>query len=142
MIGQRGDEIQAWLRQAAVAIDGIVILDDAENMVHLSPWLVRTSVETGLTEEDAERAIGVLAKPAPDPSFEPPNVRAGDPRVRRSPWRCAMTTRRKIFVIGCGIRPRDAGPAAELGVIGSSRADRLTHGFSSPTSTSPTEPRR
>ena len=54
----RGNEIQQWLNLNQHG--AFVILDDDDDMVHLSPYLVKTTFERGLTLEDAETAIAVL----------------------------------------------------------------------------------
>lgn len=51
----RGEEIQQWLD--ANPTGSFIILDDEVDMAGLESRLVRTHVETGLTEEDADRAI-------------------------------------------------------------------------------------
>jgi hypothetical protein len=65
---ERGHEIQAWLdrhgRKAGVT--GMVILDDDRDMVHLTPWLVRTRFEHGLTDEDVTRAKRTVRAPMPE----------------------------------------------------------------------------
>ena len=62
----RGQEIQLWLDTAPRArgwsVDGMVILDDEPDMLHLMPWLVQSSFETGLTEAHVVAAKGVLAR--------------------------------------------------------------------------------
>jgi predicted phosphatase len=66
---QRGYDIQAWLdselAQGRLWPDGMVILDDSSDMVHLEPWLVRTEYPKGLQAEHVEKALEVLARPAP-----------------------------------------------------------------------------
>ncbi len=63
----RGQEIQAWLDHAAESVGleatGVVILDDLDDMLHLMPWLVQTTFESGLTDERVECAKRTLAKP-------------------------------------------------------------------------------
>jgi HAD domain in Swiss Army Knife RNA repair proteins len=65
----RGEEIQRWLdaapRAGGFSVDGLVILDDEPDMLHLAPWLVQTSFETGVTAEHLEAARAVLARPPP-----------------------------------------------------------------------------
>ncbi len=71
----RGEEIQRWLdnvrsvpRTSAcrpLTVEGIVILDDDADMLHLLPWLVKTRFEAGLTEADVCRAQVVLAESPP-----------------------------------------------------------------------------
>lgn len=65
----RGQEIQLWLDTAARArggsIEGMVILDDEPDMLHLTPWLVLSSFETGLTDAHVVAAKAVLTRAAP-----------------------------------------------------------------------------
>lgn len=67
----RGQEIQRWLdtvpRARGWSVDGIVILDDEPSMLHLMPWLVQSSFETGLTDAHVAAAKRILmhAPPAP-----------------------------------------------------------------------------
>ena len=66
----RGHEIQAWLDASPAiaglgAVDGMVILDDDAEMVHLAPWHVKTHVEHGFTERDLSHAAEVLSRPMP-----------------------------------------------------------------------------
>ncbi len=60
----RGQEIQRWL-DSAPPLDGVVILDDEPDMLHLAPWLVQSSFETGLLETHLDAAREVLASPPP-----------------------------------------------------------------------------
>lgn len=55
----RGEEIQAWLdsRGLSIAEARIVILDDGDDMAHLSHLLLQTDSKVGLTLEIANRAI-------------------------------------------------------------------------------------
>jgi len=59
----RGAEVARWLERHPV--DGIVVLDDEEDMEGLSPWLVRTRFLTGITDDDVRLAAEVLRRPAP-----------------------------------------------------------------------------
>ncbi len=65
----RGQEIQRWLDEVPPArgwsVEGIVILDDQPDMLHLMPWLVLSSFDTGLTEADVARARSILQAPPP-----------------------------------------------------------------------------
>ena len=65
----RGAEIQLWLdtvpRDRGWSIEGMVILDDEADMLHLTPWLVQSSFETGLTDAHVSLAKRVLARAAP-----------------------------------------------------------------------------
>lgn len=69
---ERGEEIQRWLdrneaRGAAgqYDIEGLVILDDDENMLDLDPWLVRTTFEDGFTVDDLGVALDYITDPTP-----------------------------------------------------------------------------
>lgn len=68
----RGEEIQRWLDTVPAtrswSIDGIVIFDDEEDMLHLETWLVRTDAATGLTDAHVDAAKGILVRPAPGAS--------------------------------------------------------------------------
>lgn len=55
----RGDEIQAWLDHYKKPCK-FVIFDDAEEMGHLDPYLVRTNFLYGLEEEHIPRALQIL----------------------------------------------------------------------------------
>lgn len=57
----RGDEIQAWLDDH-YGIESMVILDDDSDMGHLMPYLVKTSMRTGLTSDCVRQAIDLLNK--------------------------------------------------------------------------------
>jgi hypothetical protein len=66
----RGQEIQHWLDTAVDAqgsppLEAIVILDDDPDMLHLMPWLVQTSFETGLTDADLDAAKIVFRRRPP-----------------------------------------------------------------------------
>lgn len=63
----RGYEIQQWL-DAHDDVEGIVILDDRDDMHHLSPWLVRTRFAEGLRDEHVDEAVRRLAAQAPSRS--------------------------------------------------------------------------
>lgn len=56
----RGDEIQAFLDQLPEPPEGFVILDDMNNMLHLSDHLVLTGTLTGLKSHHIEKAIKIL----------------------------------------------------------------------------------
>jgi hypothetical protein len=58
--GQRGDEIELWLRQ--IHVDAFVILDDDDDMSTVQDMLVKTSFETGLLEEHIKKAKQIIAK--------------------------------------------------------------------------------
>ena len=65
----RGQEIQLWLdttpRARGWSVEGMVILDDEPDMLHLMPWLVQSSFETGLTDLHLVAAQSVLTRAAP-----------------------------------------------------------------------------
>jgi len=62
----RGQEIQTWLdAQGSASLEGIVILDDDPDMLHLMPWLVQTSFDTGLTAVHLDAATTILRRPPP-----------------------------------------------------------------------------
>ena len=65
----RGQEIQLWLDTAPRGRDwpvaGMVILDDEPDMLHLMPWLVQSSFDTGITEAHLVTAKSVLDRAAP-----------------------------------------------------------------------------
>lgn len=56
----RGLEIQAWLDTQREQPPTFCIVDDDEDMAHLSHRLVRTSFEHGLTDAEASRMIAML----------------------------------------------------------------------------------
>ena len=60
----RGEEIKEYLDEydsMGLKVDKFVILDDDSDVGELTPYLVRTSLEDGLTMADAERAIAALS---------------------------------------------------------------------------------
>jgi hypothetical protein len=60
----RGDEIQRWLDgfDGPARVAAFVILDDASEISTLSSHLISTEFETGLTMDDARRAVEYLAR--------------------------------------------------------------------------------
>jgi hypothetical protein len=58
----RGREIAAWLR-AHPEVTGYAILDDEDDMWVLRRRLVQTDLFVGLTDEHADRALELLARP-------------------------------------------------------------------------------
>lgn len=61
----RGDEIAAWLNRKAkqgIAVAAFCILDDGDDMGDLSPWLIQTTQDYGLQDDDVERAITLLTE--------------------------------------------------------------------------------
>lgn len=64
----RGLEIQRWLDTTAAKhgdVEGIVILDDDSDMVHLFPWFVKTHNDRGLTDWECLLAKAVLESEPP-----------------------------------------------------------------------------
>ncbi len=61
----RGEQIQEWLEGAVESgpdeVESFVILDDDSDMVHLTPYLVKTDFQHGLQDEHVERAIAMLS---------------------------------------------------------------------------------
>lgn len=55
----RGLEIQEWLDENP-GVEFFCILDDEGDMEHLAPYLVRTSMETGLTDTHVAQALSLL----------------------------------------------------------------------------------
>jgi hypothetical protein len=66
--GERGDEIMKWLetgtKEYDLVIENFVILDDDNDMGPMLPFLVRTSMKTGLTSFHAQEAIKRLQSSA------------------------------------------------------------------------------
>lgn len=64
--GERGDEIRAWLDgaqgQCFDRVESFVVLDDDSDMTAVRERFVQTSMETGLTDQDVERAIAILER--------------------------------------------------------------------------------
>lgn len=58
----RGEEIKAWLLAAQEPVESFVIFDDDEDMGELDTYLIRTPFECGITEADADNAIGMLGR--------------------------------------------------------------------------------
>lgn len=57
----RGSEIKEWIDNwQGRRIESIVILDDDSDMEPYMKYLVKTSIHTGLTEEDVVKAIKIL----------------------------------------------------------------------------------
>lgn len=60
---RRGLEIKAWIDMyegSRELVESLAILDDDDDMDALSPFLVQTDFEEGLTEVHAEKAIALL----------------------------------------------------------------------------------
>lgn len=60
---ERGLEIDAWLRSAPYPVMSFVILDDRDDMAMHRNRLVQVNPQVGLSSEQAERAIELLAMP-------------------------------------------------------------------------------
>ena len=56
---QRGDEIGQWLDRHP-EVEAFVILDDDDDMAGLKPYLVQSEADAGLTDEQMEKAVGLL----------------------------------------------------------------------------------
>jgi hypothetical protein len=56
----RGDEIAAWMTAQKVDLSDVVILDDDADMGGLWPRLIRTEFKSGITMDEAKRAIDML----------------------------------------------------------------------------------
>ena len=56
----RGKEIAHFLKMLETQPESFVILDDHDDMLHLKTNLVQTSMKTGLTQEDVEKALKIL----------------------------------------------------------------------------------
>jgi hypothetical protein len=56
----RGDEIQAWMTEHHVKPSQIAILDDVDDMEHLSPRLVQTDMADGLLPVHVQRVNELL----------------------------------------------------------------------------------
>ena len=63
---RRGFEIQAWLDEHSDVTD-FVILDDGNDMEHLTPKLVLTDESHGLMLKDAIKALTILGHKSPNP---------------------------------------------------------------------------
>jgi HAD domain in Swiss Army Knife RNA repair proteins len=59
---ERGHEIQQWLNEQP-AVTSFAILDDTEDMVHLSHRFVKTDYQIGITDVDVEKCITLLRTP-------------------------------------------------------------------------------
>lgn len=57
----RGKEIQEYLDETVQPVQ-FVILDDINNMAHLSDHLVLTDEDVGITQEDIEKALKILSE--------------------------------------------------------------------------------
>ena len=68
----RGAEIQQWLNENP-GVESFVILDDVDDMDHLSDRLVKVDPEVGLTDRDVSRALEMLGR-------RPPSIEGPAPR--------------------------------------------------------------
>lgn len=57
----RGREIQLWLDESPLEVDSFAILDDDDDMEHLSHRLVKTSMFHGLLPSHVEAVIAMLS---------------------------------------------------------------------------------
>jgi hypothetical protein len=57
----RGREIQLWLDEALLDVESFAILDDDDDMEHLSYRLIKTGMFHGLLPSHVEAAIAMLA---------------------------------------------------------------------------------
>jgi hypothetical protein len=63
ILGPRGGEVLAWLRQHKKDIDSFVILDDAADFPGIKDRLVRTSMTEALLDKHVDAAIALLEQP-------------------------------------------------------------------------------
>lgn len=68
---ERGDEIGAWMLAESVPNQNIVILDDDQEMLALTPRLVRTNSDIGLTMDHALAGIALLHRSSAQELGEP-----------------------------------------------------------------------
>jgi hypothetical protein len=61
--GERGNEIDSWLKAVPYPVESFVILDDKDDMAMHRQRLVLVDPETGLSVKEARRAVEVLAAP-------------------------------------------------------------------------------
>ena len=60
--GDRGQQIDRWLKASLATVSSFVILDDDSDMAPHMDRLVRTSYQTGLTDCEVDKAIAMLNK--------------------------------------------------------------------------------
>lgn len=58
----RGIEIQTWMDRNNISADRVLILDDNDNMRHLSHRLILTSFDTGITDEHVQKAMELFGE--------------------------------------------------------------------------------
>lgn len=56
----RGKEIAHYLKMLEKQPEAFVILDDHDDMLHLKSNLIQTSMKTGITQDDVEKALKIL----------------------------------------------------------------------------------
>jgi len=61
--GERGAEIDSWLKSVPYRVTSFVILDDRDDMAKHRPRLIRIDPGGGLGLPEAQRAIEMLAAP-------------------------------------------------------------------------------
>lgn len=62
--GPRGAEIQSWLDEHKdVDIESFIIFDDSDDMIHLKPRLIQTTLAHGLQSSHTLKAIAMLLEP-------------------------------------------------------------------------------
>jgi len=61
LANHRGQEIRLWL-DFSPNVKAFVILDDHNDMGHLSDYLVLTAIENGLTREDVIKAADIIQR--------------------------------------------------------------------------------
>ena len=82
----RIDEIKAWIANHAPACERWVAVDDMELLAdapELSPHVVRTSTDAGLTSDAAEECVAKLAAPPPPPPPLPVVPRSSSRQTKR-----------------------------------------------------------
>lgn len=62
--GTRGAEIQQWLDDSS-GVESFIILDDVDDMGHLTDRLVKVDSATGLTDRDVRKAVEMLGRRPP-----------------------------------------------------------------------------
>ena len=61
--GERGLEIDSWLKSVPYAVESFVILDDKDDMAMHRQRLVQVDSRCGLSEKDVRQALEILAIP-------------------------------------------------------------------------------
>jgi hypothetical protein len=65
LMTSRGLEIEKFLVDFNLPVEGIAVVDDDSDMVNMTPWFVQTSFETGVTPVEVEKLIRTLNQPPP-----------------------------------------------------------------------------